>query len=165
MMLLLELDSLERQDKNMTLKKIFEEFITGIKAPFHGYVEIYKNPSKKELSNIKTKEIRVIFDNDKKVWYAFDHHLLHSYAAEELKLDYKKNKSNYLEAIVLFEKDKIRLVGINYLDSFSKKDIEKSYKNHGFAYKLFSKDWNWIKDKYNIDYKDYFKLNVEPIKE
>ena len=59
----------------------------------------------------------------------------------------------------------MKLVGINYLESFSKSDAKKSYKNRGFAYKLFSKDWDWIKDKYDIDYKEYFKENVEPIKE
>ncbi|MFA5488318.1 MAG: hypothetical protein WC284_03780 [Candidimonas sp.] len=68
--------------------KIKEEFLSGFKEPFRKkYVEIYKNPTTKELNIIKTNDGDVrafLIGNDIIVWHTYD--ALHQTVREELKI-------------------------------------------------------------------------------
>ena len=63
----------QKRGRLMKLKDIFEEFFDSSRNNRGEYIEIFKNPTSRELADIKGYEgiVRFIADNRKKTFYAF----------------------------------------------------------------------------------------------
>ena len=131
---------------------INEEYFTGFKS-YDDYIEVFVNPSQKEIKSMG-EVVRFIADNKSKKVYAFDgSDVIHSQAWKEFPNEVTKGREfNEISLLpILKELNKVHIDELEY----SIRNIQREIKKGGKAFNrdveyvngILDQDWKWV-DKY-----------------
>jgi hypothetical protein len=160
----------------MSIRKIQEEFLTGIKGFYHskGYVEIYVNPTEAEMLQASVDDekfvgIRFIADGREKKVYAFSAGEIHALVLEKLGLSNRDYASGFDIRRKLLMGTARREGGVwTMVDSDSIESMINAFPSHAEQYEkdylhmVFNTDWSWVNKWININRKmSEFKKEYE----
>ena len=82
----------------MKLKEFLEEYLKTVKSPYHWgkkYIEVFVNPTTKEIREFKTEGVRFIIDFKEKKIYVFEASTIHEVVFKELNVQKDKKTGLY----------------------------------------------------------------------
>ena len=139
-----------------------EEFKTSFKDAIAGYIEVFKNPTKKEMNEIdkdffaanykKKPFLRYFADNRNKTFYVFSGRIPHLSVAHELNFSTKDHYSGgyLIGGQAVWEKNKWVTRAIHNIEG-SDEEAKK---------KFTSIDWSWV-DKYISSKKEISRIKKD----
>lgn len=152
----------------MILKQIFEAWETTIRLPGDGkIVEIFKNPSIKELNEIKHMDtIRMFILSSEKKVLAFKANKTHDNVASPLKLDRydSKNPVLFFSGSVNKRTGKIKPIYTQVEDVLTslKRNLVKNKKVAlDFIKAVDKENWSWV-NKYIPNFNEWFETKNRP---
>lgn len=144
----------------MKLRNLIEEFIDSFKSELKSYVEVFKNPTAKEMNNAAIlndgiKYIRFIADSKKNELYAFSPVAYHYEVQKKLDLPDAYKNISYLWGVAYYNKNKKKWI----LDSSDTRETATK--------KTLKENFGWIEKWISLDFsgaelKDSSRSNVFP---